>query len=146
MGASAPPHRLQRSTFLLTNDLVGLSLAHYWKITWHAPLFSRGSRLWRTFGPSCRWIASPPPKKKKPAYGHDLKRHCIGIIVTWMHIWHSYMNHMPKFLSQSKVDISIACCVGVLLNGNDVIRFNLYAVWNPRILPRNRWNLVSLIL
>ena len=27
-----PPLSLQRSTFLLTNDLVGLILAHYWKI------------------------------------------------------------------------------------------------------------------
>ena len=28
-GAPEPPTRLQRSTFWLTNDLVGLSLAHY---------------------------------------------------------------------------------------------------------------------
>ena len=34
------------------------------------PLFPKGSRSWRTFGPSCRWIVPPPPPPAKQAgYG-----------------------------------------------------------------------------
>ena len=40
-------------------------------------------------------------------------------------------SHMPKFLSQSKVDINIVCCLGVRRNSSDDFCCILYAVWPP---------------
>ena len=34
--------------------------------------------------------------------------------------------------------VNVSCCPGTLLNGNDIFRFILCAVWNPCVLPQNR--------